>query len=192
MEEVAVLYSGGRDSSLAACILSSYYEVKLITVSFGVLDTWKHAHEAAKALGFDHKVKKFERSIAEKALEMIIKDGFPKNGINFVHKHALRALAEEYSVVADGTRREDRVPYLSLGEIRSLEDKYAVEYIAPLRGMGYKTIRKLAESIFKIEEHASEAQKNSDYESEIRAIINRESRAKVFPSHMQSTVVGIR
>lgn len=192
MEEVAVLYSGGKDSSLAAYMLSSYYDVKLATISFGVLNSWKRAGVAAEVLGFDHKVKKFKRDIAEKAFEMIIKDGFPKNGINFIHKQALGALAEEYSVVADGTRREDRVPCLSLGEIRSLEDKYAVEYIAPLRGMGYKTIRKLAESIFKIEENSSAAQKNSDYESELRAIGDERSLAKVFPNHMQSAVVGVK
>lgn len=191
MEEAAVLYSGGKDSSLAAYMLSSYYDVKLVTISFGVLDSWKHASRAAEVLGFDHKVKKFKRDIAEKALEMIINDGFPKNGIDFIHKNALCALAEEYGVIADGTRREDRAPCLNLGDIRSLEDKYAVEYIAPLRGMGYKTIRKLAESIFKIEKKSSAAQKNSDYESELRAIAEgKRSLAKVFPNHMQSVVVG--
>lgn len=194
MEEVALLYSGGNDSSLAAHMLSKYYDVKLLTASFEILDSWKYAKESANIIGFEHEVRKFERSVIEEASEMIIKDGFPKNGINFIHRHVLSAAAKEYKLVADGTRRDDRVPLLRRSEIRSLEDMYGIEYIAPLRGLGYKTINKLATKIFKIEEGESGKIQHADYEAEIRAVL-KEKRFEVknfFPSHKQSRVIGLR
>jgi len=194
MEEVALLYSGGNDSSLAAHMLSKYYDVKLLTASFEILDSWKYAKESANIIGFEHEVRKFERSVIEEASEMIIKDGFPKNGINFIHRHVLSAAAKEYKLVADGTRRDDRVPLLRRSEIRSLEDMYGIEYIAPLRGLGYKTINKLATKIFKIEEGESGKIQHADYEAEIREVL-KEKRFEVknfFPSHKQSRVIGLR
>jgi hypothetical protein len=193
MEEVALLYSGGKDSSLAAHMLSKYYKVKLLTATFGILDSWKYAKESANIIGFEHEVKKFVRSVIEEASEMIIKDGFPKNGINFIHRHVLSAAAKEHKLVADGTRRDDRVPLLRRREIRSLEDMYGIEYIAPLRGLGYKTINRLATKIFKIEEGESGKIQHADYEAEIRAVL-KEKGCEVknfFPSHKQSRVIGV-
>lgn len=194
MEEVALLYSGGKDSSLAAHTLSKYYDVKLLTATFGILDSWKYAKEAADIIGFEHEVKKFERSALEEASEMIIKDGFPKNGINFIHRRVLNTAAKKYKLIADGTRRDDRVPCLEFSEIRSLEDTYRVEYIVPLRGLGYKTINKLANKIFKIEEGESGKIQHADYEAEIRAVL-KERGCEVknfFPAHKQSRVIGVR
>lgn len=193
MEEVALLYSGGKDSSLAAHMLSKYYDVKLLTASFGILDSWKYAKESADIIGFEHEVKKFERNIIEEASEMIVKDGFPKNGINFIHRQVLSATAKEHKLVADGTRRDDRVPWLQLNEIRSLEDTYGVAYLAPLRGLGCKTINKLATKIFKIEEGESGKIQHADYEAEIRTILKEKGYGvkNFFPAHKQSRVIGV-
>ncbi len=194
MEEVALLYSGGKDSSLAAHMLSKYYDVKLLTAAFGIVGSWKYAKESANIIGFEHEVKKFERSALEEALEMIIKDGFPKNGINFIHRQVLNAAARKYKRIADGTRRDDRVPLLRRSEIRSLEDMYGVEYLAPLRGLGYKTINRLATKIFKIEEGESGEIQHADYETEIRAVLKEKGYEvkKLFSAHKQSRVIGLR
>ncbi len=185
--EVALLYSGGKDSSLAAYILKKLgYEVKLINVNFGVLDSWKHAKEASEHLGLEFEVVKMQREILNKACEIMLSNGYPNNGLNYIHKQALIEVGKRYKRVADGTRRDDKVPKLSLPEIRSLEDKYNIEYIAPLRGLGYKTIRALVERIFIVEE--GEDIKKADYEAEIRHVINK----NIFPKHKQSKIIGMR
>lgn len=68
-------------------------EVELVTVNFGVYRSWVPALESAKALGFPHSILRLDRSILDEAVEMIIDDGFPNNGINFVHRQALEATA---------------------------------------------------------------------------------------------------
>jgi len=144
------LYSGGKDSSLAAWILSQLgYEVELVTVTFGLLDNWRYARETAERLGFAHRVLELPREILEKAGEMAIRDGHPNSAIQFMHERALEALASmpEVERVSDGTRRDDRVPLLDLPKARSLEDRFGVAYIRPLLGLGYKTIRELVERL---------------------------------------------
>lgn len=188
--EVVVLYSGGKDSSLAAHVLESMgYDVNLLTANFGVLDSWKHAREAAEAIGLPHEVKRFDIRVMKKACEMIVKDGFPKNGINFLHRYVVGEVAKEHNIIADGTRRDDRVPWLDLKEIRSIEDRHGVEYIAPLRGIGSRTIKKLTENLFEIEKVESGELQNSDYESELRETLKRKHvLLNMFPHHVQSRV----
>ena len=50
-------------------------------------------------LGFKHRILKGEPDVLKDAVETIIKDGFPNNGINKVHKYALELVANDYSVV---------------------------------------------------------------------------------------------
>ncbi|MEE8401374.1 MAG: hypothetical protein V3R86_04410 [Candidatus Hydrothermarchaeaceae archaeon] len=191
--EATVLYSGGRDSTLAAHVLECIgYDVSLVTANFGVLDSWKHAREVAEAMGLPHEVKRFHTDVIRDAGDMILKDGFPKNGINAVHKYVVEKVAEEHDVISDGTRRDDRVPWLDLKEIRSIEDRSGAEYIAPLRGLGSRTIKKLSEKLFEIEKVESEELQNSDYESEIREMLKREHNLNlkdIFPYHTQSRVI---
>jgi len=48
--KVAVLFSGGKDSSLAALLLEPFFdEIELVTFSFGHDDTWTRAADAARA-----------------------------------------------------------------------------------------------------------------------------------------------
>ncbi|USG99064.1 7-cyano-7-deazaguanine synthase [Thermococcus argininiproducens] len=194
--EVYHLYSGGKDSSLAAYILERLgYEVKLVTVNFGVLDSWKYARETAQSLGFEHEVFFLDRKILEKATEMCINDKHPNNAIQFIHERALEEIArrEDVERVSDGTRRDDRVPLLDQRKTRSLEDRFNVQYIRPLLGLGYKTIRELTDRLFIIELKESEKLEKSDYEVEIRYLLREKGidPLTIFPKrHLQSRVLG--
>lgn len=190
------LYSGGKDSSLAAWILTRMgYEVRLVTVNFGLLDSWKYAKETAERLGFEHKVLTLPKDILEKAAEVAVKDGHPNNAIQFIHEKALEALASlpEVERISDGTRRDDRVPFLDLPKARSLEDRFNVAYIRPLLGLGYKTIRELVDKLFIVEIRESEELEKSDYEVELRYFLREKGvdPLTIFPKrHYQSRVVG--
>ena len=190
------LYSGGKDSSLAAWMLTRLgYDVELVTVSFGLLDNWRFARETAEKLGFDHKVLYLPREMLEKAAEMAMEDGHPNNAIQCIHERALEALASlpEVERVSDGTRRDDRVPILDLPKARSLEDRFNVAYIRPLLGLGYKTIKELTERLFVIEMGESEYLEKGDYEVELRHLLREKGidPLGIFPkSHYQSRVMG--
>ncbi|WP_461864877.1 DUF7411 family protein [Thermococcus sp.] len=192
--QVYHLYSGGKDSSLSAWILTRLgYEVKLVTVSFGLLDSWKHAKETAERLGFEHQVLYLSREILEKAADMCIEDGHPNRAIQFIHERALEEVAKIASRISDGTRRDDRVPFLDLPKARSLEDRFNVAYIRPLLGLGYRTIRELTERLFIIEIRESEELEKSDYEVELRHLLRERGidPLTIFPrSHYQSRVLG--
>ncbi len=129
------------------------------------------------------------------AVDTIINDGFPNNGINQIHKHALELVANDYILVADGTRRDDRVPKLDFNEVRSFEDRKDVEYIN-LGGFGHKSINHLSKNLFQVKKELSSMENNSDYEIEIRFLISKlegEKLAfKIFPEHLQSRVIGWR
>ncbi|WP_297469294.1 asparagine synthase-related protein [Thermococcus sp.] len=192
------LYSGGKDSSLGAWILDRLgYDVELVTVSFGILDNWKYARETAERLGFRHRVVYLPGEILENACEIAIKDGHPNNAIQFIHERALETLASmpEVERISDGTRRDDRVPYLDLPKARSLEDRFSVAYIRPLLGLGYKTIRELTERLFVVEIRESEELEKADYEVELRRLLRERGidPREIFPKrHYQSRVLGWR
>jgi hypothetical protein len=194
--KAGVLYSGGKDSSLIAVILKNLgYEVDLLTLNFGVYPSWKAAANSSKNLGFKHRILKAEPTVLNDAVDAIINDGFPNNGINQIHKFALELAAEDYPLVADGTRRDDKVPKLDYNEIRSFEDRNGVEYIN-LRGFGYKSINNLSKNLFHVKKELSSLVNNSDYEIEIRFLISKreseEHALKIFPEHLQSRVTGWR
>lgn len=192
--KACVLYSGGKDSSLIAVILTKLgYEVELVTLNFGIFDSFKPAAKSASALGFKHRVLKADKAIMKNAVDIILNDGFPNNGINYIHKEALNLVSRDYNVVADGTRRDDRIPKLKGNEIDSLEGRQNIEYIT-LRGFGYKTINNLSDVLFEIKKEQTSMENNSDYEIEIRYLINEmkgeNASSSIFPSHVQSRVVG--
>jgi len=192
--KTCVLYSGGKDSSLMAVILQKLgYDVELVTLNFGVFDSFEPAVKSALSLGFKHHILKADTKIVEEAARIILDDGFPNNGINYIHKEALDIVACHYDVVADGTRRDDKIPKLEESEISSIEGRRHVEYIT-LRGFGHKTINNLSENLFDIKKEQTNMENNSDYEIEIRYLINeiegKNTADTIFPGHVQSRVLG--
>ncbi|MGM0591929.1 MAG: DUF7411 family protein [Halobacteriota archaeon] len=193
--QLALLYSGGKDSSLAALLLDSFYDVTLVTAHFDVTDGWSHARDAAVALGFDFRTVELDDDVAEAAVDEMYEDGYPRNGIQRVHEHALEAVAQlDVSVVADGTRRDDRVPTVSRAQAQSLEDRHGVDYLAPLSGFGRGAVDRLAAATLDVEVGPSEDVRKGDYEGELRTLLTAKygDRAvdDVFPAHEQTYVLG--
>ncbi|RQG97393.1 DUF7411 family protein [Natrarchaeobius oligotrophus] len=195
--ELGLLYSGGKDSTLAALLLEEFYDVTLTTATFGVGDDWKHARATADAVGFEFERLELDPEVAREAVDRIREDGFPRNGIQHVHQHALEELAAaDFDVIADGTRRDDRVPTVSRAQAQSLEDRHGVDYIAPLSGFGRGAVDRLVEANLEVTVGPSEEIERADYEAELRALIaEREGDAAVadyFPDHEQTYVTDVR
>ena len=195
---LGLLYSGGKDSSLAALFLDRFYDVTLVTAHFDVTEDWRHAREAAQAVGFDFETIVMDRAVAEDAIERMLEDGYPRNGIQTVHQHALESIAQipSFDAIADGTRRDDRVPTVSRAQAQSLEDRHDVDYIAPLSGFGRHAVDRLVEAELDVTVGPSEDIGKADYESELRALIAAEhgesAVGEVFPDHTQTGVNGLR
>jgi len=195
--DLALLYSGGKDSTLAALFLDSFYDVRLVTGRFGVTDDWTHAEAAADRLGYAFEPVDLDRSVAADAVERMYGDGFPRNGIQRVHEHALDRAAElDVDAVADGTRRDDRVPTISRAQAQSLEDRHGVDYLSPLAGLGRNAVDRLVAETLRVETGPSVEISKADYEAELRALLAAEhgeaAVESVFPDHEQSYVRGVR
>lgn len=192
--ECGLLFSAGKDSSLSALLLEEFYDVTLVTAHFDITDDWKHARDAADALGFPFESVVLPGETADSAVERMYEDGFPRAGIQQVHETALEAVAERFDVVADGTRRDDRVPTISRAVAQSLEDRYEVDYIAPLSGFGRAAVDQLVETHLRIESGPSEEIPKGDYETELRARVDSRwgsgTVEEIFPKHDQTRVVG--
>ena len=196
--KASILFSGGKDSCLAAKMLSDFFDVELITASFGLLSNWKKAEEVSQKLNFPFKVLKLDKEILKQAAGQTVKDGFPNNGIKYIHQKTLEEVAKNSKIISDGVRRDDRVPVLSISEVRSFEDKFNVHYVQPLMGYSWKTINILVEKLFVIEEHKSASSfVGSEYEFELREIIKREygdeKIKEIFPqNHTHSLVIDVK
>ncbi|MDR0912498.1 MAG: hypothetical protein LBM96_07865 [Methanobrevibacter sp.] len=200
--KAAVLYSGGKDSSLIAILLKNLaIDVELVTANFGVYDSYLIAQNSAKYLHLPHKVINIDKSILYSAIDIINNDGFPNNGINFIHNKVLEFIAKSndssennYDILADGTRRDDKVPKLNKSQIQSLENKYDIQYIN-LDSFGYKTIGFLVNNFFVLSKENSNPNSSSDYEVEIRKLIDEEGGVSedIFPKiHYQTRVIGLK
>ncbi len=195
--DLGLLYSGGKDSTLAALLLDEFYDVTLTTAHFGISDDWKHARETARATGFEFERLELDPDVAREAVDRIREDGFPRNGIQHVHQHALETLAAgRFDVIADGTRRDDRVPTVSRAQAQSLEDRHGVDYIAPLSGFGRTAVDRLVEARLDVTVGPSEEIDRADYEAELRELIAEEDGpaavGDVFPDHEQTYVTDVR
>ncbi|MEF8853637.1 MAG: alpha hydrolase [Haloarculaceae archaeon] len=218
---VAALFSAGKDSALAALLLDPFYDVVLCHCTFGVdadspsVDAPgvddpapptggdEVAARAADALGFPVGTVDLDRSVADDAVERMVADGYPREGIQQVHEHALEAVAgrerlagRAVTAVADGTRRDDRVPAVDRSVARSLEDRHGVDYVRPLAGYGRGAVDDLVARCLAVETGPSERLATADYETELRALMaaeyGPETVAAVFPAHTQSRVAGHR
>ena len=192
--KVAVLFSGGKDSSLAALLLEPFFdEIELVTFSFRSDDSWMKAADAALELGHPHRRAVFAEDVKEKALQIMLSTGYPNDALDYVHSIAVETIAKECEFVADGTRRDDRAPKMDFSAIRSLEDRLHVQYLRPLAGLGQKSIRAMASRYLDFEEMLSERYPASDFEVGLRyALKERCGQAKVdeiFPSNHTHTRV---
>lgn len=193
--EVGLLSSGGKDSTLAALLLEEYCDLTVLCCTFGITDDYEHAMAAGEAVGFESRRVDLDSDVAREAAAEMVEDGYPRNGIQTVHEHALeRAAALDFDGIADGTRRDDRVPTVPRSLAQSIEDRYDVAHLAPLAGIGRGAIDRLAEEHLLVETGPSEQIQKGDYESELRAVIaedhGEQTVAEMFPEHTQSRVIG--
>ena len=192
--KAAVLYSGGKDSSFVAVMLKRLgLDVELYTANFGVYDSYVPASKSAEALGFRHNVLKMDTEILEKTCDKILEDGFPNDGIKYIHEKTVEKLAENHDIIADGTRRDDRTPKLNVNQIRSLEDRLQVQYIN-LDSFGHKSIKLITDNLFEISKEKSNKDNSSDFEVEIRTMIDNKggNSLDIFPEHYQTRVIGYK
>jgi tRNA methyltransferase len=188
--KVGVLFSGGKDSALTALLLSPFAQVELVTVSFGIVPN--DAATLAQTLGFNHVTIQLEKKLAMASIDTMIKDGYPNTGLNQVHTTALERAARCYRFVADGTRRDDKAPLLTLQEARSFEDRMNVNYIRPLLGYGRHMIDDLAAELLEVVYGECIS---FDYEVELRRLMESsygpQAVTRIFPKrHLQSKVTG--
>ena len=117
--KAAVLYSGGKDSSFMAVMLKRLgLDVELCTANFGVYDSYIPASKSAKSLGFNHRVLDMDTDILDKTCDMILEDGFPNDGIKYIHENVVEMVAEKYDS-------------LYLGFVKVLQaDAYSMNYIS--------------------------------------------------------------
>jgi len=191
--KAGVLFSGGKDSSIAAILLSTWYEVELNTFLLSQNASITNVKEAAASLGFPHHVHTFGEDFLHEIVDLIVQEGFPNNGIQKVHREAIRELCGLYDVVADGTRFGDRVPLLSDDEIRSIGDRYGCSYIRPLIGFPKREVERLVSRYLTVSYGETGEIKNGDYETGIREeLIKRGlSPTQYFPpAHQQSLITG--
>ncbi len=178
--------------------MEPFFDIELVTINFGILPTHKFSKETADKLGFPIKVVRLEPHLIEEAAKMLIGDGYPKRAINFLHHTSLQVICSQPDtvVVADGIRRDDRVPMLTKEQIRSLEDTYNISYIQPLMGYGRSCVNILVKEHLKIVEGESEKIEKSDYEVELRSFIRKQYNKgdsivkSLFPEHIQSHVIS--
>ena len=86
------------------------YDVELVTANFGVYDSFYPARNSAESINLKHRVLNLDVSILERAVDMIMEDGFPNEGIKLIHKEVVEAVADEYDdigVVDCGADTED-------------------------------------------------------------------------------------
>jgi len=191
--KAGVLYSGGKDSSLAAIMLGTYYEVELNTFVFDPARLIPTIEKAAQVLGFPLKKRVFPKGMEDEMAEMIVSHGYPNDAINYIHKTAIETLAVEYKVVGDGTRFDDRVPMLTKAEVQSICSRKGCSYVRPLLGYMRTEIDRLTDRFFLVEYGETGTISNGDYESEIRAAIQARGSDPTLlfpPHHEQSLVVG--
>ena len=192
--KAGVLYSGGKDSSFMAVMLKRLgLEVELCTANFGVYDSYIPASKSAQSLGFKHNVLKMDYDILDKTCDMIMEDGFPNEGIKYIHAQTVERIADDYDIIADGTRRDDRTPKLNVNQIRSLEDRKDVQYIN-LDSFGHKSVKLITSNLFEISHEKSNKDNSSDFEVEIRTLIDEKggNSLDIFPEHYQTRVIGYK
>jgi hypothetical protein len=191
--KAGVLYSGGKDSSLASIMLGTYHEVELNTFVFDPLRQIPTVEAAAGVLGYPLIKRVFRQGMVNEMADLVIAKGYPNDAINAIHQAAIESLAAEYDVVGDGTRFDDRVPMLPREIVQSLMSRTGCSYVRPLLGYPRREVDRLADQFLVVQYGETGAIQNGDYETEIRDAIRAcgLDPASLFPAHHeQSLVVG--
>ena len=191
--KAGVLFSGGKDSSLAAIMLSENYEVELNTFVFSPESVIVQIEQAAAALGFPHLKQIFPPGFLDEAVKIVLKCGYPGDAIQRIHREAVYALCDRYEVIGDGTRFGDRVPFLTDDEVRSISDGHGCSYVRPLIGYPKREVQRLAARYLVVIYGETGQIRSGDYEHEIRRELERRgiSASSLFPrDHEQSLVTG--
>ncbi|HTY15012.1 MAG TPA: alpha hydrolase [Methanoregulaceae archaeon] len=189
--KAGVLFSGGKDSALAAVLLSRDYEVELNTFVFGGDTLRREVCDAAASLGFPHKTWVFGDKILSRAVDLVVRCGYPNDAINMVHLEAVTALTSEYRVVADGTRFNDRVPMIPRSEVQRLGNRYGCAYVRPLLGFPKAEVDRLVERHLVVRQGETGTIQNGDYERAIRKEMQTRGYdlADFFPGHHEQSLV---
>jgi tRNA methyltransferase len=191
--KAGVLFSGGKDSSLAAMMLGTYYEVELNVFVFDPSRQIPSVDAAAQVLGFPLRRRVFRKGLLNEMVDLVNACGYPNDAINTVHQIAIETLSTEYQVIGDGTRFNDRVPMLSRAEVQSFGNRTGCSYVRPLLGYVKHEVDRLAEQLLQVTYGETGTISNGDYETEIREAISARgiNPATLFPAHHdQSLVVG--
>ena len=170
--KAGVLFSGGKDSSLAAIMLGTYYEVELNMFVFDPSRLIPSVDAAAQALGFPLKKRVFREGLLNEMVDLVNTCGYPNDAINTVHQIAVETLSTEYQVVGDGTRFNDRVPMLSRSEVQSLGNRTGVRMYDPCLGMSNPKLTGSSDRFFVVEYGETGTISNGDYEAEIREALS--------------------
>jgi hypothetical protein len=189
--KAGVLYSGGKDSSLAAIMLGTYYEVELNVFVFDPSRRIPSVDAAAQALGFPLKKRVFRKGLLNEMADLVNECGYPNDAINTVHQIAVETLSTEYQVVGDGTRFNDRVPMLTRAEVQSLGNRTGCSYIRPLLGFVKPEVDRLVDRFFEVKYGEAGTIGNGDYETEIREALSARgiNTAPLFPAHHEQSLV---
>ena len=191
--KAGVLFSGGKDSSLAAIMLGTYYEVELNVFVFDPSRQVPSVDAAAQVLGFPLIKRVFKKGLLDDMVELVKRCGYPNDAINTVHQVAVETLSSEYAVVGDGTRFNDRVPMLTRAEVQSLGNRTGCSYVRPLLGYVKPEVDRLVDRFLVVKYGETGTIRNGDYEAEIReACASRGiDVSSLFPAHHdQSLVIG--
>jgi predicted subunit of tRNA(5-methylaminomethyl-2-thiouridylate) methyltransferase len=191
--KAGVLFSGGKDSSLAAIMLGTYYEVELNVFVFDPSRQVPSVDAAAQALGFPLIKRVFDRGLLDEMVNLVKTCGYPNDAINRIHQIAVETLSSEYPVVGDGTRFNDRVPMLSRAEVQSLGNRTGCSYVRPLLGYVKPEVDRLVDRFLVVQYGETGTIRNGDYEAEIREAVAGQGidPAVLFPAHHdQSLVTG--
>jgi tRNA methyltransferase len=191
--KAGVLYSGGKDSSLAAIMLGTYYEVELNFFVFDPSRQVPSVDAAAQVLGFPLKKRVFRKGFLDEMVDLVKTCGYPNEAINTVHQVAVETLSSEYAVVGDGTRFNDRVPMLTRAEVQSLGNRTGCSYVRPLLGYVKPEVDRLVDRYLVVKYGETGTIRNGDYEAEIREACASSGidASSLFPAHHdQSLVIG--
>src|SRR5512136_178711 len=179
--KAGVLYSGGKDSSLASIMLGTYYEVELNTFVFDPLRHIPTVEAAAEALGYPLKKRVLREGMLNEMADLVIAKGYPNDAINAVHQIAVESLAAEY----------DRVPMLPREAVQSLMSRTGCSYVRPLLGYVRREVDRMADQLLVVQYGETGTIQNGDYESEIRDAIRARGLelAPLFPAHHEQSLV---